>query len=213
LVTIVGERNHRQALVGLFNDLGYDLLEHLLLPRPPVQHHAVLGVEHAIGRRALQQHVEIKRHPPSMSGRPIGSPAKEMAVAGELGLEPRLTVPKTVVLPLHHAPAGPAQPRPAAGRRSDTTRPRATQAGFFALAKVVSTAPADAAKTFFDEAFSALAGPRRRRYKPAPQVGVWLSLVEHCVRDAGVAGSNPATPTIFLRDLSRPDQAPLGAPV
>src|SRR5690606_20729984 len=105
------------------------------------------------------------------------------------------------------------QPRPAAGRRSDTTRPRATQAGFFALAKVVSTAPADAAKTFFDEAFSALAGPRRRRYKPAPQVGVWLSLVEHCVRDAGVAGSNPATPTIFLRDLSRPDQAPLGAPV
>src|SRR5690606_4788907 len=91
------------------------------------------------------------------------------------------------------------QPRPAAGRRSDTTRPRATQAGFFALAKVVSTAPADAAKTFFDEAFSALAGPRRRRYKPAPQVGVWLSLVEHCVRDAGVAGSNPATPTILSR--------------
>ena len=26
-------------------------------------------------------------------------------------------------------------------------------------------------------------------------VGVWLSPVEHCVRDAGVAGSNPATPT------------------
>jgi hypothetical protein len=25
---------------------------------------------------------------------------------------------------------------------------------------------------------------------------VWLSPVEHCVRDAGVAGSNPATPTI-----------------
>jgi hypothetical protein len=24
---------------------------------------------------------------------------------------------------------------------------------------------------------------------------VWLSLVEHRVRDAGVAGSNPATPT------------------
>jgi hypothetical protein len=24
---------------------------------------------------------------------------------------------------------------------------------------------------------------------------VWLSPVEHCVRDAGVAGSNPATPT------------------
>ena len=28
-------------------------------------------------------------------------------------------------------------------------------------------------------------------------VGVWLSPVEHCVRDAGVAGSNPATPTSF----------------
>jgi hypothetical protein len=27
---------------------------------------------------------------------------------------------------------------------------------------------------------------------------VWLSPVEHCVRDAGVAGSNPATPTIDL---------------
>ena len=30
------------------------------------------------------------------------------AVAGELGLEPRMTVPKTGVLPLHHSPAGPA---------------------------------------------------------------------------------------------------------
>jgi hypothetical protein len=27
---------------------------------------------------------------------------------------------------------------------------------------------------------------------------VWLSPVEHCVRDAGVAGSNPATPTIIF---------------
>ena len=25
--------------------------------------------------------------------------------------------------------------------------------------------------------------------------GLWLSLVEHCVRDAGVAGSNPVNPT------------------
>ena len=30
----------------------------------------------------------------------------------------------------------------------------------------------------------------------ANDVGVWLSLVEHLVRDEGVAGSNPATPTI-----------------
>ena len=28
-------------------------------------------------------------------------------------------------------------------------------------------------------------------------VGVWLSLVEHLVRDEGVAGSNPATPTSY----------------
>ena len=27
------------------------------------------------------------------------------------------------------------------------------------------------------------------------RVGVWLSLVEHTVRDRGVAGSNPVTPT------------------
>ena len=33
------------------------------------------------------------------------------AVAGELGLEPRMTVPKTVVLPLHHSPAGSAFPQ------------------------------------------------------------------------------------------------------
>src|ERR1700719_3941025 len=30
---------------------------------------------------------------------------------------------------------------------------------------------------------------------PTRDVGVWLSLVEHLVRDEGVAGSNPATPT------------------
>jgi hypothetical protein len=27
-------------------------------------------------------------------------------------------------------------------------------------------------------------------------VGTWLSLVEHSVRDAGVAGSNPVVPTM-----------------
>ena len=43
----------------------------------------------------------------------------------------------------------------------------------------------------------ALAVRQRRRYKTACQtcVGVWLSLVEHLVRDEGVADSNPATPT------------------
>ncbi len=41
-----------------------------------------------------------------------------------------------------------------------------------------------------------LAARRTLLYKAPSQVGVWLSLVEHRVRDAGVAGSNPATPTI-----------------
>jgi hypothetical protein len=40
-----------------------------------------------------------------------------------------------------------------------------------------------------------LAAHKPLLYKAPSKVGVWLSLVEHCVRDAGVAGSNPATPT------------------
>ena len=40
-----------------------------------------------------------------------------------------------------------------------------------------------------------LATPGTLLYKARSKVGVWLSLVEHRVRDAGVAGSNPATPT------------------
>ena len=43
-----------------------------------------------------------------------------------------------------------------------------------------------------------LATPGTLLYKARSKVGVWLSLVEHRVRDAGVAGSNPATPTISL---------------
>src|SRR5258708_228061 len=40
-----------------------------------------------------------------------------------------------------------------------------------------------------------LAGPRPLLYKAPSKVGVWLSLVEPGVGDAGVAGPNPATPT------------------
>src|SRR5882724_11353738 len=47
-----------------------------------------------------------------------------------------------------------------------------------------------------------LAGPGPLLYKAPSKVGVWLSLVEHRVRDAGVAGSNPATPTISSRAYS-----------
>ena len=45
-------------------------------------------------------------------------------------------------------------------------------------------------------------------YKARSKVGVWLSLVEHRVRDAGVAGSNPATPTIFPRIVVAPPNRP-----
>ena len=31
--------------------------------------------------------------------------------------------------------------------------------------------------------------------------GEWLSLVEHLVRDQGVGGSNPLSPTIFFNNL------------
>src|SRR6195952_5119154 len=40
---------------------------------------------------------------------------REGRLAGELGLEPRTTVPKTAVLPLHHSPAGTAAAAPRAG--------------------------------------------------------------------------------------------------
>lgn len=45
-------------------------------------------------------------------------------MAGELGLEPRMTVPKTVVLPLHHSPAGPAFPKHSVRRRRSDTPSR-----------------------------------------------------------------------------------------
>ena len=135
-------------------------------------------------------------------------------MAGELGLEPRMTVPKTGVLPLHHSPAGPASPRPAARRRSDTPSRSGTQEAFRGELHRGSgrnsrdrrSAISDP-KTICRKAFSALAGAKTRRYKPPPQVGVWLSLVEHCVRDAGVGGSNPLTPTILSKGFPRPSEA------
>jgi hypothetical protein len=49
-----------------------------------------------------------------------------------------------------------------------------------------------------------LAALERRLYKPRSYPyrgigGVWLSLVEHLVRDEGVVGSNPITPTNLSR--------------
>ena len=51
--------------------------------------------------------------------------------------------------------------------------------------------------------------PRNRHLTPAQKacslsdVGTWLSLVEHCIRDAGVAGSNPVVPTKEINKLGR----------
>src|SRR6266571_1769264 len=36
-----------------------------------------------------------------------------------------------------------------------------------------------------------------------PSVGEWLSLVEHLVRDQGVGGSNPLSPTIIVNKLQK----------
>ena len=43
----------------------------------------------------------------------------------------------------------------------------------------------------------AVLGTRRIYNRPPAKIGVWLSLVEHLVRDEGVAGSN-AAPTSAL---------------
>ncbi len=70
----------------------------------------------AIGLGMIARLQEARNKPPTVKpgvkptsprrGRKRSNPVR--AVAGELGLEPRMTVPKTVVLPLHHSPAGPA---------------------------------------------------------------------------------------------------------
>lgn len=118
------------------------------------------------------------------------------AVAGELGLEPRMTVPKTGVLPLHHSPAGPASAALSCG-------------GGGQIGQTVfgcNTPIQDNFRRLRRRSKWTLAASETHGYKPrphfgatpcgpAPTVGVWLSLVEHCVRDAGVGGSNPLTPT------------------
>ena len=40
--------------------------------------------------------------------------------------------------------------------------------------------------------------------------GEWLSLVEHLVRDQGVGGSNPLSPTNTFNHLQTGDPEPLG---
>ncbi len=51
-------------------------------------------------------------------------------------------------------------------------------------------------------------GQLRRKCIRFALVGTWLSLVEHCIRDAGVAGSNPVVPTSNIKELGPADTGP-----
>jgi hypothetical protein len=56
----------------------------------------------------------------------------------------------------------------------------------------------------FDDVIIVLLARKSRGGNPsiaAHIVGEWLSLVEHLVRDQGVGGSNPLSPTILLQTL------------
>ena len=52
-----------------------------------------------------------------------------------------------------------------------------------------------------------LEGAGARLRSLCSHVGEWLSLVEHLVRDQGVGGSNPLSPTIVFKHLWSPDGA------
>ena len=57
-------------------------------------------------------------------------------------------------------------------------------------------------------------GAKRARPRPndtllQPKFGEWLSLVEHLVRDQGVGGSNPLSPTNVFNGLQTSDPDPL----
>jgi hypothetical protein len=43
-----------------------------------------------------------------------------------------------------------------------------------------------------------------RSFQRPSEVGEWLSLVEHLVRDQGVGGSNPLSPTNLSRSVPEP---------
>src|SRR5258708_2051377 len=53
-----------------------------------------------------------------------------------------------------------------------------------------------------DAIIKKLQGTGARPHSPHSLVGEWLSLVEHLVRDQGVGGSNPLSPTIVFKHLN-----------
>ena len=77
----------------------------------------------------------------AVTARPLAAPRTSLqvlgSVAGELGLEPRTTVPKTAVLPLHHSPAGTAKPRGVRRGGGDSARVGRMQRDF----ELLFTAP------------------------------------------------------------------------
>src|SRR5690606_27626208 len=89
-------------------------------------------------------------------------------MAGDLGLEPRMTVPKTVVLPLHHSPAGPVR------RRSSLRRGAVRYAKLFGDA-TLKTKEFSSSGDFLKTTNSPLARSETRGYKPPPRRnnGLW----------------------------------------
>ena len=55
------------------------------------------------------------------------------------------------------------------------------------------------------------ARPRPIDTLPQPMFGEWLSLVEHLVRDQGVGGSNPLSPTIKSHRIIELENSPFRA--
>jgi hypothetical protein len=56
--------------------------------------------------------------------------------------------------------------------------------------------------TSYNQSCSAIMGLYRRHPPWMARVGEWLSLVEHLVRDQGVGGSNPLSPTISFQSFA-----------
>jgi hypothetical protein len=78
----------------------------------------------------------------------------------------------------------------------------ASETGLFAQASVARKLPVGPQWSQLEQA----SGERTchvtcSRMRAVTFVGEWLSLVEHLVRDQGVGGSNPLSPTNFLREF------------
>ena len=57
------------------------------------------------------------------------------------------------------------------------------------------------AECYNRERKSSVSERREQVFRASATVGEWLSLVEHLVRDQGVGGSNPLSPTNLLHSI------------